>query len=234
MIEENLEMEPKIAEEHKGSVNEAGWTIDIDAAANPSGPVDDRGITQGSIIITAQNTAAEDMENPPALSPDDTKPAEESRQTTDYAAEDSQQADYAAGAGQSIGCDAESYRSAGLPFDSETPPTERSGCGDDIAPPEKAQTANSPVDETDSKSREKLSGCGLLNYRKWWELIEVDISVYGKLITGIPIFIEEDTLRVINDDYSYFIPLGKVDYIRTTDGLRSSFHPPEGEPAEVN
>lgn len=64
---------------------------------------------------------------------------------------------------------------------------------------------------------------GLLNYRRWWELIEVEMSVSGKLITGIPIFIEKDTLRVINDNYSYFIPLEKVDYIRTKDGLRSSF-----------
>lgn len=62
---------------------------------------------------------------------------------------------------------------------------------------------------------------GLLHYRKWWERVDVDILVNGKLISGIPIFIEEDTLRVINNDYSYFIPLEKVDYIRTTDGLDS-------------
>lgn len=61
--------------------------------------------------------------------------------------------------------------------------------------------------------------CGLLNYRKWWELVEVDISVYGKLITGVPIFIEENTIRVVNNKHSYFISLEKVDYIRTSDGL---------------
>lgn len=66
--------------------------------------------------------------------------------------------------------------------------------------------------------------CGFLHYRKWWELIEVDISVCGKIITGIPIFAEENTLRVINDNHSYFIPIEKIDYIRTTDGLRSSFN----------
>jgi len=64
---------------------------------------------------------------------------------------------------------------------------------------------------------------GLLHYRKWWERNEVDISVCGKLISGTPIFIEENTLRVVNRQYSYFIPLEKIDFIRTTDGLCSSF-----------
>ena len=64
---------------------------------------------------------------------------------------------------------------------------------------------------------------GLLHYRKWWEQNEVDLSVCGTLISGTPIFIEENTLRVINSKYSYFIPLEKIDYIRTTDGLCTSF-----------
>jgi len=64
---------------------------------------------------------------------------------------------------------------------------------------------------------------GLLHYRKWWEQNEVDISVCGKFISGTPIFTEENTLRVINSKYSYFIPLEKIDYIRTTDGLCTSF-----------
>jgi len=64
---------------------------------------------------------------------------------------------------------------------------------------------------------------GLLHYRKWWEQNEVDICVCGKLISGIPIFIEENTLRLINSRHSYFVPLEKIDYIRTTDGLCSSF-----------
>ena len=68
---------------------------------------------------------------------------------------------------------------------------------------------------------------GLLHYRKWWERNEIDLSVYGKLITGTPIFVEENTLRVINSKYSYFIPLEKIDYIRTTDGLCSSFQLPD-------
>lgn len=65
---------------------------------------------------------------------------------------------------------------------------------------------------------------GLLHYRKWWERVEAEILVNGKLITGIPIFIEENTLRVINKDHSYFIPLEKVDYIRTNDGLDPSLN----------
>ena len=64
---------------------------------------------------------------------------------------------------------------------------------------------------------------GLLHYRKWWERSEADVSVCGKLISGTPIFIEENTVRVVNSKYSYFIPLEKIDYIRTTDGLCSSF-----------
>ena len=64
---------------------------------------------------------------------------------------------------------------------------------------------------------------GLLHYRQWWERNEVDISICGKLVSGTPIFLEENTLRVVNCKYSYFIPLEKIDYIRTTDGLCSSF-----------
>jgi len=69
--------------------------------------------------------------------------------------------------------------------------------------------------------REGLAG--LLHYRQWWERNEVDISICGKLVSGTPIFLEENTLRVVNSKYSYFIPLEKIDYIRTTDGLCSGF-----------
>lgn len=68
---------------------------------------------------------------------------------------------------------------------------------------------------------EGLHGRGLYRYRKWWELNEVDIRVCGDLLTGTPIFTDCNTLRVVNDAYSYFIPLEKVDYIRTNDGLKS-------------
>ena len=74
--------------------------------------------------------------------------------------------------------------------------------------------------ETPAAGKERTASLyGLLHYREWWERNEVDISVGGKLITGTPIFIEENTLRVINDRYSYFIPLEKIEFIRTTDGL---------------
>ena len=98
----------------------------------------------------------------------------------------------------------------------------------------------SPVQKKPCAQKEKteeeqkappICGCtgiyGLLHYRKWWERNEIDIAVCGKLITGTPIFIEENTLRVINSQYSYFIPLEKIDYIRTTDGLCSSFQLPD-------
>lgn len=85
-----------------------------------------------------------------------------------------------------------------------------------------------PAEFRDRKQKEifheqkRLPGRGLYNYRKWWERREVDIFVCGKLLSGIPIFTNADTLRVVNRDYSYFIPLEKVDYIRTPDGLNMS------------
>lgn len=66
-----------------------------------------------------------------------------------------------------------------------------------------------------------LFGRGLYYYRKWWELSEVDLFVNGDLLTGIPIFTDDNTLRVVSGKYSYFIPLEKIDYIRTADGLNS-------------
>lgn len=63
-------------------------------------------------------------------------------------------------------------------------------------------------------------GKGLLQYQKWWYLNPVDVRVNGETVSGIPIFLQENTLRVVNDAYSYFIPLENVDYIRTRNGLR--------------
>jgi len=63
-----------------------------------------------------------------------------------------------------------------------------------------------------------LFGRGLLHYRKWWEMVESDFCVGGDLLSGIPIFADENTLRVAGEKYSYFIPLEKIDYIRTPDG----------------
>ena len=63
------------------------------------------------------------------------------------------------------------------------------------------------------------AGLELLAFREWWERTEVEISVGGERIVGIPAFVEGGALRVINENRSYFIPLSKVDYIRTKDGL---------------
>ena len=73
------------------------------------------------------------------------------------------------------------------------------------------------------KSQASYALYGLLRYRKWWELNEVVISVCGTALSGTPIFVEEDALRLINNRHSYFIPLDKIDYICTTDGLCTSF-----------
>lgn len=89
------------------------------------------------------------------------------------------------------------------------------------------------IDDTIAKNCSKDDLLGLLHYRNFWELVEVEMLVNGKLITGIPVFIEENTFRVINDKHSYFIPIKNVDYIRTNDGLRSSFDSPnDNEPCK--
>ena len=62
---------------------------------------------------------------------------------------------------------------------------------------------------------------GLLRYKKWWFIREVNLCVEGDMLTGVPIFLYDDTLRVINEDCSYFIPMRKVSYIRTPDGLKN-------------
>lgn len=72
--------------------------------------------------------------------------------------------------------------------------------------------------------------CGLLQFKEWWELVGVNICVNGEQISGIPISIKEDAIRVIDNDYSYFIPLEKVDYIRTNDGLLTDFKLPNNQP----
>ncbi len=62
-------------------------------------------------------------------------------------------------------------------------------------------------------------GAGYLQYQDWWFLREVDIAVCGHVLTGTPIFLHSDTLRVVNNHNSYFVPLGRIDYIRSNDGL---------------
>ena len=60
---------------------------------------------------------------------------------------------------------------------------------------------------------------GLLRYKKWWFYRRVSICVNGTLLCGTPICLRDNTLRVVNNAYSYFIPLKRIDYIRTPDGL---------------
>lgn len=67
-------------------------------------------------------------------------------------------------------------------------------------------------------------GEGLLYYQRFWYLCDVSISVRGELLSGIPMDMHENTLRLINEQYSYFIPIHQVDYIRTPDGLETSFN----------
>lgn len=71
---------------------------------------------------------------------------------------------------------------------------------------------------------------GLLHFKKWWYLRKVDVSVNGEMLTGIPIQIRKNALRVINDDDSYFIPMRNVDYIRTPDGLDIACEPCKQKP----
>jgi len=64
---------------------------------------------------------------------------------------------------------------------------------------------------------------GLLHYQKWWFRSAVDVSINGEKLSGTPIFVHDDTIRMVNDDHSYFVPLTKIDYIRTTDGLKQGY-----------
>lgn len=78
------------------------------------------------------------------------------------------------------------------------------------------QTAPPQGDNCETLSEETM---GLLQYKKWWFLRPVDINVGGEMLYGTPIFIKNGTIRLANESDSFFIPLSKVDYIRTCDGL---------------
>lgn len=69
----------------------------------------------------------------------------------------------------------------------------------------------------------KPNGEGLLYYQKFWYLSEVEISIRGELLHGTTLEFHENTIRLVNKKHSYYIPLHKVDYIRTSDGLETSF-----------
>lgn len=77
------------------------------------------------------------------------------------------------------------------------------------------------VESDEEHSCVSVEESGLKQYKKWWFRRKVDISVNGDMVTGTPVFIKENTLRVIGNLNSYFIPLHKIDYIRTDDGLEN-------------
>lgn len=84
---------------------------------------------------------------------------------------------------------------------------------------ENRQNGASGEDINENQSEAGLPGRGLYHYKMWWYRENVDVMVNGDMVAGFPIFTDCDTLRVINEKYSYFIPVEKIDYIRTTDGL---------------
>ncbi|MCC8121979.1 MAG: hypothetical protein LIO58_00325 [Oscillospiraceae bacterium] len=85
---------------------------------------------------------------------------------------------------------------------------EPEGCPSCDAVPPKA-----PEEKTGNPAKE-----GLLHYKKWWYRRDVDVVVRGEKLSGTPIFIHNNTIRLVNPSYSYFIPLSHIDYIRTNDG----------------
>jgi|GEM_PF-6709095 len=66
---------------------------------------------------------------------------------------------------------------------------------------------------------EWLHGRGLYHYGKWWKRRKVGVFVNGNMLEGIPAFTDCNTLRIISDKHSYFVPLEKIDYIRTDDAF---------------
>ncbi|MCL1963721.1 MAG: hypothetical protein FWF69_01490 [Firmicutes bacterium] len=62
-------------------------------------------------------------------------------------------------------------------------------------------------------------GEGLLYFQKWWFLNDIELSVGGTLLSGTPIFLRDNTLRMVDKTHSYFIPLRHVEYIKTPNGM---------------
>ena len=76
-----------------------------------------------------------------------------------------------------------------------------------------------PVTTTASDGCRKPCGAGLTQFKEWWFERMVDIRVGDVTLRGMPLFLRGDTLRVVCDAHSYFIPLSRIDYIRTPNGL---------------
>jgi len=67
------------------------------------------------------------------------------------------------------------------------------------------------------------NGEGLLCHQGHWYLSDVGVKVRNELLSGMPIGLKGNTLCLINKEHRYFIPLRNIDYIRTFEGLESSF-----------
>lgn len=92
------------------------------------------------------------------------------------------------------------------------------------APDKKQRRTNRnciPECPADKAALDGLYGRGLFHYQKWWFRNQIDICVNGDIISGIPIFADHNTIRVVNGKHSYFIPVEKIDYICTPDGYDS-------------
>jgi len=88
---------------------------------------------------------------------------------------------------------------------------------------EETDTIGVPLDGPPTAIPEKTPEAeGLFQFRKWWEYEKVELRVNGSLLEGVPIFADETVMRIVNDDHSYFIPLCKVDYIRTENGFNGT------------
>lgn len=111
----------------------------------------------------------------------------------------------------------------------EAPPCDdrdtRADCGTcgDCGPPDGEAPCSSLFEPIRYDDCANPYGEGLLYYQKFWYLNDVEISVRGEILCGTTLEFHENTLRLISDTHSYYIPLRQVDYIKTSDGLQTSF-----------
>lgn len=197
---------PKTTDIYKKSAREMDTAINIAATVNLPDPPDDREVAEEDVIITVQNIAESDSDNTSTATPDD-----DGHTGKDDKSGDLPLTAEAAPLSECSECDIHTIFSSEAPIENLI-----MDAADRIA-----DAVSKIIEAAQSKGSDNPELSGLLHFREWWELVEVNICVGGKLISGIPIFMEEDTLRVVDRNHSYFIPLRKVDYIRTNDGLCS-------------
>lgn len=98
---------------------------------------------------------------------------------------------------------------------------ERTSLAQNIPDAKKEQESHIFKKKTEKEhSEDRINGRGLFHYKKFWFRRNVDINVDGHVITGIPILSDYNIIHVINDHNSYFIPIEKIDYICTSNGLK--------------